>query len=400
MPKGSKTKKQPGAPADEALKTGLRKKLRAKMRMFSTCRQGGSRQEVQKIMTQFNEGDEEKTKLMKDIQEDVKGMSQKDAKKYLKKVVNTMDSGQTDHFVDMVRNKLPSGQGKEIVNYIQRAKTTQEQQEKPQVNPETVYVPTRLMTEEQKQEALKQKATVVKNNKFFANIEMHVPMLTFLRQAAIIETTTVPKPKKKNPFVKPPPKELTDLFAKKAPGLPYDQRMKHLEEFKGDIWSQLMKTCIIESSSEDKIIPVLSITTIPMSLTQPIPETQEVVQPSSVPQQYLESVIENKYMGDDTWLYRYEKGVWTRTRNAYQDSMRTSVQYYHVLKWLNALTGTLVPVDWLLRQLANVGILKDEILSTDRELVLKLLCQEYRDRSKPQVNNVPCLPFVKISFKP
>ena len=112
MPRSNKKKKtvmiSAPSPANEALKTSLRKKLQTKRKMMSVSRRGGSSQEVQKVMNRFNDADEEKLELMKEINEDVKNMSTKDAKKYLKKVISTMDTQQTSNFVDMVKDKMPN----------------------------------------------------------------------------------------------------------------------------------------------------------------------------------------------------------------------------------------------------------------------------------------------------
>jgi phage terminase small subunit len=102
MPKKHKPKKKPSeeeSKSSELLRAELRKRLHTKCRMMKTARKGGTSQEVQSIMQKFNDGDEEKEEMMREIQEDVKGMKSKDAKKYLRQVMSGMNNDQTDTLV-------------------------------------------------------------------------------------------------------------------------------------------------------------------------------------------------------------------------------------------------------------------------------------------------------------
>lgn len=206
--------------AYSALKQNLKNRLRTKIKMHSVSRGGGSSQDVQNVLNKFNDGDDEKLELMKDIQEGVKGMKQKDAKKYLKNVISGMNTEQTDHFVDMVNDKLPT-QSRDIVNYVKKQKKVKNDEKKDnnqstptQPNPDTVYVPTRLrskipvqvqtqvqgqtqqlLSEEDKQKAQAQAQPSTKplKKKAFKKIQIAIPKITELKGQEIGSDKISPK---------------------------------------------------------------------------------------------------------------------------------------------------------------------------------------------------------------
>ena len=220
-----------GKMAKEALRKGLQSRLRTRVKMHQVARAGGTSQEVQSVLNRFNDGDDAKAELMRDIQDDVKGMKQKDAKKYLKQVLSGMNKDQADSFVDMVKDKMPA-ESSNIVNYVKRHRKIKEAEDKtkPQVNPETVYVPTRLMTEEQKIAERARRAGLVvptpttipaadappsaeppRKKKGFSRIDVHVPKITELKEhppvegAKALDEDEDDQPSKKKKEKKSPP---------------------------------------------------------------------------------------------------------------------------------------------------------------------------------------------------
>lgn len=187
--------------AAEVLKTSLRQRLHARLKMKATARAGGTSQDVQNILQTFNDGDEEKADMMREIQKDVHGMRQKDAKKYLNKVLGTMGQDDANTFVNMVKDKVPSQHSSSIVNYVKRNRQIQDSDEhkKLQVNPDSVYVPSRLLSADEKQvrQAQQQQQTSEsspqKRKKAFGRVNIQVPKLAEMRDhPGVVSTAPAP----------------------------------------------------------------------------------------------------------------------------------------------------------------------------------------------------------------
>jgi len=456
MPRSNKKKKAvvpvvpETSPAEEALKTSLKKRLQTRRKMMSVSRQGGSSQEVQKVMSRFNDADEEKLELMREIQSDVKNMSTKDAKKYLKKVIGTMDKEQTNNFVDMVKDKLPS-QSKEIVDYVQRNKNLQKKVDdtKPKVNPETVYIPTRLMSEEQKiaARAQKQKKNITvtadtsipagllqgtccplkKKKKTFKPINITVPKITELRSEVPEVEEEDPKMKKrqkKNPFTKVSSDvdKINNLFSEKntqtaeLKHLNFASRMQHLSKFNPKTYNDNMRQFLFEASAVVEVVTIKEVLPLHFADVLPVPNSDEFITFEQIPLHYhkLLQATPEDYVGDAKHPYLYRQMVNTlsvgqneiqyiRAQNAYQPCCEFVKKFTPVMNWLQTLVGAQVPMIWFSENLNNLGIVEQKIESKDlnqkaTSLVFRLLCAEYMHKNKEKFT-VPIVPFVKIIIK-
>lgn len=391
--------------ADDALNTNLKKRLQTRVKMMSTSRRGGTSNQVAQVMNKFNDVDDEKLELMKDIQDDVKGMNAKDAKKYLKKIVNTMDNDQSKQFMDVVKDKIP-GQSKEIVNYVQRSKNSKQKEEdaKPKVNAETVYVPTRLLTEEQKASAKAQRAgeVVKKKKKSFRPIQITVPKINELRGEA-----TEPE-KKKEVVKKTVPATTTDTRH-----LTLAARTQCLSKFNASAYDKSMRQFLFEAAEDSKIVTITDVTPSKFPPIMPTPDSEEVVPFAVIPEKYqnMLQMTPVDFVGDAThpFLYRHvlhtatsaplslstthNDDQYIRAKNAYPACFKFLLKYLPIIKWLKTLVGNQVPMVWLNDHLANLGILEQNMQTPQDQLFYRLLGEEYSKTA------VPMIPFVKITVK-
>ncbi len=380
-----------GAKASLAIKTALRNKLKTRMKLMSMSRLGGSRQEINQAVQAFNDGDEEKLELLKDVQDDVKGMNPKNAKKYLRKVIGTLDPKQKESFVDMVKDKLPSNQSKQIVDYVNRDKsstgtTSATEIKTTTLNPETVYVPVRLMSEEQKTQAKLKRSTdplvVKKKKKFFSAINVQVPKLADLNK-----DTPVPLPL-------PKPTEESN-----KPARNYQQRLEALQKFDRAKVEERMKLHIMESANQVRIGRITSVTPLAFSDLLIVTETKEPVEFNNIPEEFRAKVrlaTVGTWVGSDkhSWMYCTQGESYFRAQNAYTDCQVVVKKFAKILKWLESLRDQPVPIDCLGECLAELGILEEKANSG----TYRLLCREYKD-PKMQNISVPIVPFVQISFR-
>ena len=388
-PAKKKTEEKLESKANDALKKGLKNKLRAKMKMLSVGRHGGTRQEVQSVLNKFNEGDDEKMALMKDIQEDVKGMKQKDAKKYLQKVIGAMDPQQTDSFVETVKDKLP-GQSQDIVNYVARNKKLkkQENESKPQVNPETVYVPVRQMTEEQKQAEIEKRkeAPLKKKKKSFRPIAISIPKISDLRKEEL--SIDVPAPEKK-------PQEDYQKLTK-------HKRLEALGKFNPTEIQQQMREHMFQAADVGEVIHISSVESMLWTHELPVPDTEEFVSLQDIPERFRKNLSAD-WTGDGRVLYRKvvdalnqgQEDKYVKVANAYESSSKFILQFIPILRWLRSLKDASVPLDWLIATLYSFGILQDAQQKTPKCLFLRIMCDEFLDKTQKKVS-VSIVPFVKI----
>ena len=412
MPRSNKKKKPittptttTASPAEVALKTALHKRLKTKMKMYSVSRQGGSSQDVRQVLNKFNDGDDEKMELMKEVQEDVKGMSAKSAKKYLKKVIGAMDHKQTESFVDMVKDKLPSNQSKDIVNYVQRNKHLQAKEDanKPQVNPETIYVPRRMLTVEQKEEIKnkrrvdKEQAPVVKKKKrSFRPIAINVPKINELRNHEIVETK-LEKRQKTNPFQRADEKEKSGKTKnqptdEKTQQLTYFNRIRHLKEFNSKTMNDDMKQYMLESTEDIELVKVLDVTPLQHSHLLPVPESNTPV--FDIPQKYQEflSVFPDRMAGDmdHPWIYQKKQtddgsNQYVRSQNAFKSCVDFVAKFQPVMEWIKRLRGSSLPIKWLTDKFRDLGRLEQ----TEKPGHFSLLCEEFKDPTTSTKVSVP-----------
>lgn len=357
------------SPSQLALRENLRKRLRTRQKMFQTARQGGTRQEVQKIMQNFNDDDDEKADMMREIQEDVKGMKSKDAKKYLKQVIGGMNSDQTDSFMGMIKDKMPSSHSREITNYVKRQRKVKDQEEalKPRVNPETVYVPARLMTEDQK-ETEKTKRRLVKQleaqanegdaetssppkkkrkKKSFNKVHIRVPNLNEMQNLDVPVSQEkvemdVPKPSQNTRESKkqqPEKEEKTSQHkrrkrkkgfgvakSKKSPGLEdieelfsphttrekeisrlaFSSRMRHLLEFSPENATVEMKQHLLEASDKVEVVKMVEVKRLPLTEFLPVPNSDVKIRVQDVPEGHIGELLKKgiSYNLGETHGYR------------------------------------------------------------------------------------------------
>jgi hypothetical protein len=344
--------------ASQALKTDLRNRLKTRIKMCSVSRLGGTSQDVQNVLKKFNDGDEEKLELMKDIQEDVKGMKQKDAKKYLKQVISGMNTDQTDTFVNMVQDKLPS-QSSNIVNYVKRQKKIQETEtkSKPQVNPETVYTPTRLMTEEEKirerarrrmvsnhtpetPEVISSSSSTLpikKKKKGFSKIQIDIPKITELRDHPTVSTESKtpsksntisldsksePLKKKKtftsNPIgAKSNIESINKIFPDVSTGPPKDEmkrlayplRLQNIQGFHIRHMEKQREQYLFEAGTLVEVVKVISVEKLPLPQLLPVPESEEFVAYDTIPPKFKHVLDQNDFDYEafdatESWAYR------------------------------------------------------------------------------------------------
>lgn len=328
------------------LKKNLRQRLHTRLKMKSTARAGGTSQDVQNILEKFNDGDDQKADMMREIQNDVRGMRHKDAKKYLQKVMGTMSPDDTSTFVDMVKDKVPANQSSSIVNYVKRHRKIHETDDKKklQVNPDTVYVPTRLMSEEAKAAAQAAAAATEsgpkKKKKAFGRINIQVPKLAELRDhPGMPEAPSAPPPsvrsvpskgpvgtnknkKKKKGFTPtlprvveaadapavtaPPPvpgvprpratgdraKDIEKLFPdlsrhsreeQEAARLSYFQRLKNVTAFDPAKLGEGMRQFMFEASDVVEILVVRDVEFLAVPEAMEVPETIQLISEEALP---------------------------------------------------------------------------------------------------------------------
>lgn len=346
--------------AADTLKASLRKRLRARINMKSAIRSGGGSHEAQSILEKFNDDDDEKASMLKDIQKDVKGMRQKDAKKYLKRVTQTMSNDDTNKFCSMMKDKLPGQQSHDLVNYVKRTKTTQKVQEdkKPHINPETVYVPSRLLSQEQKVERLKQPQ---KKKKGFSRVNIHVPKLAELRNHPGLEEV----------------KEST-----KEANLTYVQRLKMIQAFDASKMKERMQEFMLEASDVVEVLKIEHVEFLSVPDVMEVPESKELVPTDEKSQQkgYI-------YKRDETTGKTY------RLKNAHQECVDFVKKLSKIRQWLSSLQKQKIPWRWLCDVLNDLGIVRQQESQGPNEY-FRVMCHEY----KKDAHNVsvPMVPFVKI----
>ncbi len=429
--------------ASEALKKGLKKRLRAKMKMMTVARSGGTSQDVQNVLKQFNDGDDEKAELMKEIQDDVKGMRQKDAKKYLKQVLGSMNREQTDSFVDMVKDKVPSSQSSNIVNYVKRHKKVQEKddQKKPKVNPETVYTPARFLSDEAKAQAKAQRPPTEKKKKTFGRVNIQVPKLSELRDHPTIEAPLpVAKPTKKKaaPVSKPqivdlqtepkvakdpidgvprPKRQLSDrrrlqdieaLFPQtksssteeqEAARLTFFKRIRNVQQFDPTKMEGDMRQFMFEASDMVEVLWIREVEFLKVSDAMEVPGTQEVIALAQIPSDLRLKLEQHKVASrpDHAWIYKYADHDLVRIRNAYPECAEFLKSFDKVRAWIVSLKDKKVPWKWFCELMNDLGVLRQKNeRTTDKQWAehFRVLCHEY----KSATNNltVPIVPFVKL----
>lgn len=433
--KREKKSPQPESQSEEptaaqlALRKHLKSKLRTRCKMLQTSRQGGSSQEMQQIMKNFNDGDEEKAELMREIQNDVRGMPQRKAKQYLRQVLNTMDTEHADNFVDIVKDKMSGHQSGQIVNYVKRHKKLKKQHDtnKPHVNPETVYTPVRLMTPEQKAEVkrLRKQSQSIdaislkkkKKKKMFGKVNIHVPKITEMRNHAtgsdLGSNTVTPAPalqkrKKKKGFngtrkSTPDLEDINRLFSphttqtKEMEALSYSARNNQIQNFNGDHTITEMKQFLLESANAVELVKVKELTWKFTKGTLPVPDIEEKI----IPVKNNWSPPKSKQ--DSEWVYsQNSEGKWVKQRNAHLDYLHFLKRLEAVRSWLKTLTNTMVPWQWICQKLHTLGIIRKKIeqpqSSKDRIWTEKfhLLCMEYQD-DRTGRTSVPLVPFVNIT---
>lgn len=250
--------KQTTPPLEGPVRDALRQRLKNKKRLFAVARQGGTSQEVMSMMSKMNEADEEKLRMMQDAKEQVYGMSQKKAKKYLKKVVSTMNPDQVSEFKDMVKDKMPASERQSIMSAfdgvasVAATKATPEQKTAPQV-----YTPARLLNDEQRAAAL-------------AAQRAPAPVATDPVQTATTTTTTdeeqvVPKRRKKQfnaidirvPSLqelnkKPVIEELPEVIGLEQ--LTYKQRCAYIASFSASEMDQTLSQTLIMGECNDLVV--------------------------------------------------------------------------------------------------------------------------------------------------
>jgi hypothetical protein len=186
--------------AEQGLQKALKIRMNKKKRIMNLYRRGGTREEVQAMLKQFNENPDEideKMETMKEIQSDVKGMTKKQAKRYMRKVMATMNTEQVEKFTDEVKH-MPGASSNELMNFMKSTKKIQKQTEKdkPKINHETVYIPYNLLSDETKLE--KMNGRPLKKKKF-SHINIKVPKLIDMHNNTGQKTVSLfpPPPKHK-----------------------------------------------------------------------------------------------------------------------------------------------------------------------------------------------------------
>jgi len=437
-----------GVKARAALKKDLKNRLRTKIKMHSVGRSGGTSQDVQNVLKKFNDADEEKLELMKDIQDDVKGMKQKDAKKYLKHVLSGMNNEQTDTFVNMVNDKMPS-QSANIVNYVKRHKNLQqtEVKTKPQVNPETTYKPTRLMTEDEKKVAKAANSSFVtpKKKKSFQKIQISIPKIHELRDHPTVSTEkkTDPaiisqkdKPKKAFPNIsnpsnpsKPSVHDINKLFPELASPnsfpqqnqqdskrLAFASRQKQIQAFNIRNIEKEREKYIFEAAAVTEVVKIVQVERLPLTAFLPIPETEEFVEFHTIPEKF-QRLLQERPFHTDIFDVQHEYGYkkishitpleqikYIRVKNAHMDCLKYLPKVNVIVLWLSALKNKKIPLQWLHEQLYNFGILqqKTENPKSPQDKIWKeyyrLLCHEYMDLKNVKVSS-PLTPFLRITYQ-
>lgn len=450
--------------AAAVLKKNLKQRLHARLKMKATARAGGTSQDVQNILEKFNDNDEEKADMMREIQKDVQGMRQKDAKKYLKKVLGTMGKEDTETFVDMVKDKVPSNHSSNIVNYVKRHRTIQESDDKkkPQVNPETVYVPTRLMSEEAKAERLAQ-VPAPKKKKTFGRVNIQVPKLAELRDHPGVSTepaaVTTPAPvkpdkttkKKKKGFAPTVPRvvdvatpapalepvpgvprprrtgdraqEIEQLFPdvsrhtreeQEAARLTYMQRIKNVSTFDPTKMGAHMRQFMFEASSVVEILEVRQVDFLVVPEAMEVPDSHQVITEADLPESLRERLPagEQRVTCDSTNLWIYKRTTLTpgsselvllKARNAYPECAQFLTRLEKVRTWIASLQGQKIPWQWFCGVLNDLGILRqkpDQPLPVPQPTTWSECFRVlcHEYRSETKKMSVPIVPFVKITL--
>lgn len=400
---------QVGDRADDAIKTALRNKLRTRMKVMSMSRQGGTRQEITKVVQAFNDDDATKLELMKEVQEDVKDMKPKKAKKFMRKVMGTMDSQQKESFVDMVKDKLPTGQSKDILDFVKRAPGVDElksAESKSTVNPETVYTPVRLMTNDQKAELKAKRAQEVaaasatgteekkkKKKKFFKAVPVNIPKLNELNGLGGVPLPTAP----------PAPKSLPQVPLFEKPALPYRQRLSQLSKFSQSAALDQLTTFAMESAGPIRMITFDDVRPLTHNELLLVPESVEPCTLASIPEKFGVHLIKHgTWAGDTDHSYIYQRlpgEKYVRAINAHKDAESMVRKFAPVMAWLQKLQAAKirVPLEGLVDMLSAMGVVEQTELTTVSRITFRLHCAEYKNKAGTKTS-VPLVPYVQISF--
>lgn len=399
---------------DRTLLSVLRQRLRTKKKLFRTAREGGSRQEVQQILRNFNGDDEEKLRMMREVKDEVTGLRQKDAKRYLRRAVSGMSSTQSEGFMDMVQSKLPSQHRKQIQTYVKAHQKEQGAKEsaRPKVNPETVYVPQHMKASSMSNPSTVPKtSTIPKKKKVFKALNVHVPKLSEVSGFNRDQDDTSGRKK-------------TQSNSTPALDLSYDRRMQRLASFSREWASQKLQEAmwhVSDSSQLEKVTSLQFGLDIPRAL--PIPGTEIV--PQSLPIELRNLVREAQ---QDTalgpYVYRDIEGVTWRYDNAYAECVKFKERFEPVMAWLRSIMGTWTVASEVKEILRGMGIvsaqdesnvdLKSSLSLTpvgdnfvDNSSVdnrqkedttqLMLMCKKYRN-DKTGHETVPIVPWAQIIF--
>lgn len=380
VPKKPAPPKVQAKPRDDTLLSALRQRLKTKKKLFRTAREGGSRQEVQQILRNFNGDDEEKLRMMREVKDEVTGLRQKDAKRYLRRAVSGMSSTQSEGFMDMVQSKVPSQHRKQIQTYVKAYQKEQAAKEstKPKVNPDTVYVPQHMKAPVVQNEST---PAVVpkKKKKVFKALDVHVPKLS---EVSGFDRNQEVKTETKKPSAPAPALDLS-----------YDRRMQRLAAFSHEWASQKLKEAMWQVSDPAQLEQMTAFgfgLDIPRAL--PIPGTEIV--PQDLPIELRNLVRDTqKDVPLGPFVYREIDSVVWRYNNAYDECVKFKALFDPVETWLKSLMGTWTVASEVKEILRGLGIVSQQ----EDPSKFMLMCKKYRN-DKTGHETVPIVPWAEIKF--
>ena len=353
--------------AAKSLRESLRARLRTKTRMMRMARRGGTRQEVQQVLNKFNDGDEEKAALMRDIQQDVKGMKRKQANNYLKQVVKTMNPEQSDQFLSTVKQSMP-GQSADIVNFVKQKQKekVKEVESKVKVDPATVYVPAQVRRTQSESAPAADEKKVKKKKKRFAPVAVRVPKINQIgngRAPAPAPAPSTPVSEKKVKLSSELEK-IHQLFRRKK-HVPWAKRIANLHNFDPAEQTAMAKQILLEAGEASEIVKPKEVQWLQVPSMVLVKGTSQPVEWSHVPVDFRRQLEVRSFAfgTDHPFVYQRAKEGKTvvRTLNA-GPSVREFVSngLEPVRRWLRSLVGRTVPWNYVVGALQDVGVVRAE----------------------------------------
>jgi len=290
---------------------------------MGVARRAGGLGKMQQAVDMFDDdgGDGNDTD-MGDMFNDMKGMKPKDAKKNLRGVVESMNDGQIENFIQHCKKTMPSSESKMMVDYIRQQQRLKHKRDKnkPKVSTETVYTPykERVRQQEVNNEAETQVKgpdapdAPKKGKKGFGPVNIVVPKLKDLHRAEVPAAASSGRGAVDMDQSNPGQRIVSD-----------QERIQALHTFSPDKLAMRMKNHLLNHGHEVRTVRLAKV------------ELKPIERPLFLP------------------------GV---KKDVYRETLELLQKTLPVVKWLRGLaqSRSIVPWDWLCRTLPEFGIVMQQ----------------------------------------